>query len=411
MSQASLFPTRIAFADAIGIVDRVAAAHRVPAQRVALARAHGCILAHDVTARIAQPPFDNSAMDGFALRHADLHAGDETVLRLVGEQFAGRTVDLGIAAGECARITTGAPLPAGTDTVVMKENTRLDGERVVVLVVPESGQHVRRAGEDMQPGQLLLRAGEPLTPARIALAASQGLAELEVARRPTVAVFTTGDELVEPGLPLAPGQIYNSNREQLMGLLRADGLEPVAWPTLPDDPAQVESALRHAGHAFDLVLTCGAVSAGEKDHIPALLGAQGAIHFWKVRMKPGMPVLLADGGGLGSALFLCLPGNPVSVLATYLALGRPLLDAMQGRTCARPRWRARMAAPWHKAHERLEFLRGRLRSSGEGSLEVEPNPADGSHRMQAAADSDALIVLADGARQYAAGTIVDVLPY
>src|SRR5690606_19420393 len=174
----------------------------------------------------------------------------------------------------------------------------------------------------------LLRAGDVLTPARVALAASQGVPTLAVARRPTVAVFTTGDELVEPGLPLAPGQIHNSNRELLMGLLRADGLEPVAWPTLPDDPAQVESALRHAGHAFDVVLTCGAVSAGEKDHIPALLRAEARIAFWKVRMKPGMPVLLAEGGGLGGALFLCLPGNPVSVLATWLTLGRPLVDAM-----------------------------------------------------------------------------------
>ncbi|MGN7725099.1 molybdopterin molybdotransferase MoeA [Luteimonas sp. 22616] len=411
MSQASTFPTRIAFEEARAIIDRVADAHRMPAQRVALARTHGCILTHDVVAQVAQPPFDNSAMDGFALRHADLQAGGDIALCLVGEQFAGRTVDLTIAAGQCARITTGAPLPAGADTVVMKENTRLDGDRVVVLVAPKPGQHVRRAGEDMQPGQHVLHAGEPLTPTRIALAASQGLAELEVARRPTVAVFTTGDELVEPGLPLAPGQIYNSNREQLMGLLRGDGLDPVAWPTLPDDPAQVESALRHAGHAFDVVLTCGAVSAGEKDHIPALLQAHGAVHFWKVRMKPGMPVLLAEGGGLGDALFLCLPGNPVSVLATYLTLGRPLLDRMQGRAAARPRWRARLASPWRKTHERLEFLRGRLRPRDDGSLEVEPNPADGSHRMQAAADSDALIVLGEGAREYPAGAIVEVLQY
>jgi molybdopterin molybdotransferase len=302
-------------------------------------------------------------------------------------------------------------LPAGADTVVIKENTRSDGDRVVVLTAPKPGQHVRRTGEDTQPGQHVLHAGEPLTPTRIALAASQGLAELDVARLPTVAVFTTGDELVEPGLPLAPGQIYNSNREQLMGLLRGDGLDPVAWPTLPDDPAQVESALRHAGHAFDVVLTCGAVSAGEKDHIPALLQAHGAVHFWKVRMKPGMPVLLADGGGLGDALFLCLPGNPVSVLATYLALGRPLLDRMQGRAVARPRWRARLASPWRKTHERLEFLRGRLRPCDDGSLEIEPNPADGSHRMQAAADSDALIVLAEGAGEYPAGAVVEVLPY
>lgn len=418
------FPTRIAFAEACTIVDSVAAAHRLPSERTALSRAHGRVLARNVDATIPQPPFDNAAMDGFALRHADVDGDDGAVLRLVGEQFAGRALELRLQAGECARITTGAPLPAGADTVVMKENARLevariedthlDGDRIQVLTRPAHGQHVRHRGEDTQPGDRLLRAGEILTPARIALAAAQGLPELDVAHRPTVAVFTTGDELIEPGLPLAPGQIYNSNREQLMGLLRVDGLEPTAWPTLPDDPAQVESALRHAGHAFDVVLTCGAVSAGEKDYIPALLQAQGRVMFWKVRMKPGMPLLLAEGGGeraLGDALFLCLPGNPVSVLATYLTLGRRLLDGLQGRTTPRPCWRARLASAWRKNHERLEFLRGRLQSQDDGTLAVVPDPADGSHRMRAAADSDALIVLDESQREYAAGDVVDVLPY
>jgi molybdopterin molybdotransferase len=413
------FRTRIAFAEACAIVDAAAAAHRLPAERAALSRAHGRVLARDVDATIPQPPFDNAAMDGFALRHADIEGNDEALLRLVGEQFAGHALERRLQAGECMRITTGAPLPAGADTVVMKENTRLetahsDGDRIHILTAPKHGQHMRHRGEDTQPGERVLRAGETLTPARIALAAAQGLPELDVARRPTVAVFTTGDELVEPGLPLEPGQIYNSNREQLMGLLRADGLEPTAWPTLPDDPAQVESALRHAGHAFDVVLTCGAVSAGEKDHIPALLQAQSRVLFWKVRMKPGMPLLLAEGGGeraLGDALFLCLPGNPVSVLATYLTLGRRLLDGLQGRATPRPCWRARLASAWRKNHERLEFLRGRLQSQDDGSLVVVPDPADGSHRMRAAADSDALIVLDEGQREYAAGDVVDVLPY
>lgn len=404
-----MFPTRIAFAEALEIVLRTARVRPLQAERVALARAHGRLLAHDVVAAIAQPPFDNAAMDGFALRHADAREG--AALQLVGEQFAGPRAGLVVGPGQCVRITTGAPLPAGADTVLMKENARCEGDRVHVLAAPAPGLHVRRAGEDAQPGDRLLRTGEPLTPARVALAASQGLAQLEVAPRPTVAVFTTGDELVEPGLPLEPGQIYDSNREQLMGLLRADGLEPVAWPGLPDDPGQVESALRHVGHAFDVVLTCGAVSAGEKDHIPALLQAHGQVLFWKVRMKPGMPVLLASGGGLGAALFLCLPGNPVSVLATYLALGRPLLDALQGRTAARPRWRARLASPWSKRHERLEFLRGRLRACEDGTLQVEPSPADGSHRMRAAADSDALLVLDEGAREYPVGAVVEVVPY
>lgn len=419
------FPTRIAFDEARAILARVAANRRLPAERVALARAHGRVLAQDLAAVLDQPGFDNSAMDGFALRHADLASDGETVLRLVGEQFAGLAADLVVAAGECARITTGAPLPAGADTVVMKENVRIegghaDGDRIRVLVPPKPGQHVRRAGEDVRAGEALLSAGQVLTPSRIALAAGQGRDSLDVAKRPTVAVFTTGDELVEPGLPLRPGQLYDSNRELLMGLLRADGFEPVAWPRLPDDPAAVENALRHAGHAFDVVLTCGGVSAGEKDHLPALFQARGRVHFWKVRMKPGMPVLFAGShsslehpgsGGLGDALFLCLPGNPVSVLATYLTLARTLLDGLQGRADARPRLRARLRTGWRKTHDRLEFLRGRLSCDDDGALWVEPNPADGSHRMRAAADSDALIVLGEGVQDLLAESPVEVLSY
>jgi molybdopterin molybdotransferase len=404
------FPTRISYEEALAIVDRVAAGRRLPTQRIAIRRAHGHLLADDLVAGVAQPPFDNSAMDGFAFRHADLR-GDATVLRLVGEQFAGVAGSLVVGPGECARITTGAPLPEGADAVVMKEHVAAEDGLVRVLQPPVGGQHLRRRGEDAMPGDLLLPRGCVLTPPRVALAAAQGLAELEVARRPTVAVFTTGDELVEPGLPLQPGQIYDSNREQLMGLLRAEGLEPTAWPTLPDDPGQVESALRHAGHAFDVVLTCGAVSVGEKDHIPALLQAQGAVHFWKVRMRPGMPVLFASGGRLGDALFLCLPGNPVSVLATWLALARPLLDALQGRVEPRARWQARLAEPWHKRHDRLEFLRGHLESRADGGLWVAPDAADASHRLRAAAHANALVVLPAGVERHARGDIVDVLPY
>ena len=401
------FPSRIGFEQAEAIVRHVAADRRLPVERLSLARAHGRILAADIVAALPLPPFDNSAMDGFALRHADL-GESPTRLRLVGEQFAGPALALTVGARECLRITTGAPMPAGSDTVVMKENTALENGEVSVLVAPRHGQHVRCAGEDVRSGETVLSAGQALTPARIALAASLGIAELQVRQRPTVAVFTTGDELVEPGLPLAPGQIYNSNRELLMCMLRADGLEPTAWPTLSDDAERVAAALRDAASSFDLVITCGAVSAGEKDHIPEFLQREGRVHFWKVRMRPGMPLLF---GELGQGAFLGLPGNPVSVLATWLALGRPLIDGLQGRAEPRPRLWARLAAAWDKRHERLEFLRGRLASNPDGLLEVEPNPADGSHRMRGAADSDALIVLPEGERLFAAGEAVEVLPY
>jgi len=293
---------------------------------------------------------------------------------------------------------------------VMKEHTRIEGQHVHITEPPRPGQNIRRAGEDSQIGDMLIQPGDVLTPARVALAASQGLAELPVHTLPTVAVFATGDELVEPGLALEPGQIYNSNREQLMGLLRADGLQPVAWPSLPDDPAQMLTLLRDAAQAFDVIVTCGGVSAGEKDHLPELLREHGEILFWKARIKPGMPILFARGGALGKALLIGLPGNPVSVLATYLVYARRLLDGLQSRP-PRPYWRARLSASWNKRNERLEFLRGLLSTDDDGVLTVEPNPADGSHRMRAAADSNALIVLDEGIREYAQGDVVEILPY
>ncbi|RZA27783.1 MAG: molybdopterin molybdenumtransferase MoeA, partial [Lysobacteraceae bacterium] len=323
-------------------------------------------------------------------------------------QFAGPATGIALGQGECLRITTGAPIPTGADTVVIKENVH---ERDGLLRVPAgvaAGADIRLAGEDVRIGEVVLQSGSPLSPARISLAAALGVAELEVSRRPTVAVFTTGDELVEPGLPLGCGQVYNSNRELLMGLLRDEGLEPVAWPSLPDDPARIETALRDAASAFDLVITCGGVSVGEKDHLPALLGEQGTIHFWKVKMKPGMPVLF---GEMDRALFLALPGNPVSVLATFLTLGRELLDGLQGRSEPRGRRFARLSAPWAKSHARLEFLRGRLQHGEDAVLRVLPDPADASHRLRAAAGSDALIVLAEAPRAYQAGDIVEIIAY
>ncbi len=400
------FPHRISFAEATAILDRVAAQSRLEVQRQPLSRCLDRILAQDLVAATPLPGFDNAAMDGFALRAGDTATADAQ-LRLVGEQFAGPRLALQVGAGECVRITTGAPMPQGADAVVMKEDTIVSGDRVRVARAIAPGLHLRRRGEDVQVGEQLLSRGQVLTPGSLALAAALGEPELSIYRRPTVAVFTSGDELRPPGQALAPGEIHDSNRVLLQTLLLGDGYEPVAWPVLPDDPARIAAALSDSAQSFDLVLTCGGVSAGERDFLPAFMQEQGEVHFWKVRMRPGMPVL---AGRLGNAQVLCLPGNPVSVLATYLTLARRLLDGMQGRATPRRQWKARLASAFSKRHDRLEFLRGQLRQDGDGSLWVEPNPADGSHRLRAVADSNALIVLPEGAQDWQAGDLLDVLP-
>ncbi|HYG05720.1 MAG TPA: gephyrin-like molybdotransferase Glp [Stenotrophomonas sp.] len=400
----SEYPSRIGVEQALAILRELAAARRMPLEMLATARADGRVLAADVAALVDLPGFDNSAMDGFALRHADAGGGR---LRLAGEQFAGQSgASLGL--GECVRITTGAPLPRGADTILIRENAREADGWVTFDAAPALGNRVRRAGEDVRAGDVVLRAGCVLTAARIGLAAAVGQAQLPVHARPTVAVFATGDEIVEPGLPLAPGQIYNANRDLLMARLRELGFTPVAWPTLPDDPARIETMLGDAAAAFDVILTCGGVSAGDKDYLPGLLARLGRIHFWKVRMRPGMPLLC---GELDRAVVLGLPGNPVSVLATFTAFAQPLLDALQGREEPPARLFAALDAPWDKRHERLELLRGRLHCDERGQLHVTPHPADASHRLRGAADSDVLLVLAEGARSYAVGEVVEVLRY
>ncbi len=402
----AVFPTRISFAEAGQILDRVAADGRLGVERIALSQCLGRVLADDLVSRLALPGFDNAAMDGFAIRGADT-VSEHARLLIVGEQFAGASLGLQVDAGECTRITTGAPMPRGADAVIMKEDVVVDDGHIVFARRVGVGQHVRRAGEDVSPGDRVIRRGQVLNPAALSLAAAIGLPELEVHRRPTVAVFTSGDELKPPGQALQPGEIHDSNRVLLQTLLRTDGYEPVAWPVLPDDPARIAAALADAAFSFDVVITCGGVSAGEKDFLPALLAERGEVYFWKVRMRPGMPVL---AGRLGAAHLICLPGNPVSVFATYLTLARRFLDGLQARTTPRTRLVAKLSSALEKTHDRLEFLRGNLACDATGQLLVEPNPADGSHRLRAVADSNCLIVLPEVAASWEKGSLLEVLP-
>ena len=402
------FPQKISFSEAQAIVDDVAATNRLEDERVPLARALNRVLAEDIVAAVAVPNFDNAAMDGYALRAEDLNEYAKSGFEIIGEQFAGAPTGFVIGQGQCVRITTGARLPEGTDTIAIKEDSS-EEQGIVKFHAPiKFGANIRRAGEDVAIDDNIAKAGQILKAARLSLLAAVGLHDVSCVRRPTVAIFTSGDELQAPGQPLQAGQIYDSNRVLLQNLLISEGLEPVAWPVLPDDPARIESALKDAAFSFDVVITCGGVSAGEKDYLPAFLQEHGQIHFWKVRMKPGMPLLF---GQVGKTLFLGLPGNPVSVLATFLSLGRRLLDGLQGRLEPRSLLRAQLSQTINKQHARLEFMRGDLHIDNQGMISVTPNAATGSHRLRAAAESNALIMLSEGEGSISGGTMMRVIPY
>ena len=404
--RATEFPTRIGVDDARRRIVALCRQRRVAVDRVRLDRALDHVLAVDVAAPHAIPPFANSAMDGYALRGVDLPREGDKRFRQLGVMLAGGAAALEIGRDECVRITTGAPLPVGADTVVIKEHVRLEGDAVVVAGGEASGANVRPAGEDLVAGELAARAGELLSAARLGLLASCGMAHVPVARRPRVALLVTGDELVPPGQPLGFGQIHDSNRYSLGALLEGLGIvaEPVAH--VPDDVEALREALTVAATRCDVVITSGGVSAGEADHVPRLVGELGRVHFWKVRMKPGMPFLC---GEVGKALVFALPGNPVSSLATFLMLVQPGLLAMQGADEPARRWRARLGAPLHKKHERTEFVRARLDCSEEGQLRATAVERQGSGMLRGVAEADALIVMPEAARTLAEGDVVDVL--
>ncbi|MEZ5464464.1 MAG: molybdopterin molybdotransferase MoeA [Lysobacteraceae bacterium] len=404
-------PIRIAHHQAEDLLDELGRALRLTSMTIEPSDALGCVVADDVFASIDLPPFDNSAMDGFAYRHADLGTAGGR-LRLIGEQFAGRDLGAALGQGECLRITTGAPLPRGADSVAIKEDCRIvDGEdgqsRVELPAGLKAGAHRRPAGEDAKAGDLVMSAGQVVDASRLGVLAALGLTSVKVAAKPRVAVFSSGDELRPAGEPLAPGEIHDSNGPMLAALLAEEGIAIVSRGSLPDDPGAIRSRLAEAAKDHDLVITCGGVSAGEKDHITATLAEIGEIVLWKVRIKPGMPLLCAR---LGDCAVLGLPGNPVSVLVTWLVYGRRLLDAMQGRREARPRLRARLGGPLHKRHSRMEFQRGHLSVDAQGTLWIAPDPATPSNRLCAAAAANALLVVGEGEQRLAEGDVVEVIP-
>jgi molybdopterin molybdotransferase len=404
--RASEFPTGLTVDDARRRIVDLCAQRRVAVDTMPLDRALGRVLAVDVVAPHAIPPFANSAMDGYALRGADLPRDREKRFRLAGVMLAGTGTALGIGADQCVRITTGAPLPEGADTVVIKEHARVDGDFVVIPPHERAGANVRPAGEDLAEGETVARAGTALTAARLGLLAACGQAEVPVARRPRVALLVTGDELVPPSQPLGFGQIHDSNRYSLGGLLETLGIvaEPAAH--LRDDTDALREALLDASRRCDAVVCSGGVSAGEADHMPRLVAELGRVHFWKVRMKPGMPFLC---GEIGKAIVFGLPGNPVSSLATFLMLVQPGLLAMQGAEEGRRRWHARLAAPIRKKHDRTEFLRARIACGEDGQLWVTALARQGSGMLGGVAEADCLIVVPDDVRERREGESVEIV--
>ena len=374
--------------------------------------ADGRVLAQDVVSPLQVPPADNSSMDGYAVRTADVTAAG--VALPVTQRIAAGQSGTALPPGSAARIFTGAPMPAGADAVVMQEDTETleGGARVRIQVVPAPGQWVRRAGEDVMRGATVLHKGERLAPAGMGLAAGIGLNQLLVASRPRVALFSTGDELVMPGdvapQDMKPGAIYNSNRFFLRALLTRLGCEVSDLGIVPDNRAATLAALRSAAHGHDLILTSGGVSVGEEDHIKPAVEQLGALDLWQIAMKPGKPFAYGHvrRGEGDAAHFMGLPGNPVSSFVTFLLLVRPFLLKLQGATALAPAamaMRADFSLP--KADKRREFLRARR--NAEGGLDLFGNQSSGV--LTSAHWADGLIDLPAG-QTIAEGDVVRFIP-
>ncbi|EKP0299009.1 molybdopterin molybdenumtransferase MoeA [Aeromonas veronii] len=381
-----------------------------------LPEALGRVLASDIASPLAVPPFDNSAMDGYAVRLADLASG--TPLIMAGKAFAGQPYQGEWPAGQpyqgewpaghCVRIMTGAPVPAGTDAVVMQEETQADGDRITFLAQPEPGQNIRRAGSDIGKGACVLPAGTRLTPREMPLLASLGVATVTVRRPLKVAIFSTGDELKPVGTPLAHGDIYDSNRYGVRAMLARMGCDCLDLGIIPDDPAQLRAAFIRADKEADVLITTGGVSVGEADFTKQLLGELGEIGFWKLAIKPGKPFAF---GRLPRAWFFGLPGNPVSAMVTFDQLVQPALAKLAGQHFERPlQLQAIAAEPLKKSPGRLDFQRG-IMSQGPNGLEVRSTGSQDSAVFSSLSQANCYIVLERERGRVAAGETVTVEPF
>ena len=376
--------------------------------RVALRSALGRVLAADIISPLNVPAHRNSAMDGWAIRFADLQAGT-TTLTEAGASFAGVPFGKSIGLNECARIFTGGVVPEGADTIIMQERAQAggsDGKSITFSDGVSLGQNVRHAGEDLKAGAVALAKGRTVRSAELGLIASLGIGEVSVYRPLRVAFFSTGDELVQIGNPLGEGQIYDSNRYTLHGMLMRLGIDAIDMGVVRDDPAILEAAFIDASKIADVVITSGGVSVGEADYVKGLLQKLGEVVFWKIAMKPGRPLAY---GKIGDAHFFGLPGNPVSVMVTFYQFVRDALLILQGvlPLPVQPLLKAVCTSPIKKAPGRTEFQRGVLYLE-DGVFKVRVTGEQGSGILKSMSDANCFIMLHDNVGNVAAGTTVDV---
>jgi molybdopterin molybdotransferase len=383
-------------------------------ERVPLHGARGRVAAADVKAPVDLPPFDNSAVDGYAVRHADLRADGDTRLAVTGRLTAGASAGPKLGRGQAIRIFTGAAMPEGADTVFMQEDVTVDGADVVVPRGLKRGANRRLAGEDVPAGQVVLPAGTVLEAQHVALAAALGLTEIEARRRLNVAIFSTGDEVVEPGSARDGAAIYDSNRFLLVELLERLGAVVTDLGILPDEPDALARALGSAAATHDLVLTSGGVSTGEADHVRSAVERIGSLVFWRVAIKPGRPVAMGviRGGNAHTAAFVGLPGNPVAVFVTFVRVVKPLLRRLAG---ARPQalvaLPVRCAFAYRKKKDRREYVRVALRRAEDGEIEAVKHPQDGAGILTSLTETDGLLEFPEDVTSIEPGARIGFLPY
>jgi len=380
---------------------------RLPPSDLPLAEAHGCVVAADVPAPIDLPPFTSSAMDGFAVRVGDVAAAgpDRPVaLRLVGEVRMGSPAEIDVKAGEAVAIPTGGVVPEGADAVVPVEQTIPEADQVLVLTPVPGGRYVRRAGEDVRAGEVLIPAGKRLLAADVGLLASAGLGSVPVFPRARVGILSTGDELVEPGIPLSPGRIPDANAATLHGCVLEAGGIPVSLGRVPDEPAALVRALTEA-EDVDALVSSGGVSVGERDPVTAAFGSRGDVEFVEVAMQPGKPQAF---GTVGGRPYFGLPGNPVSVFVSFEVFVRPALLTMMGRSPDRAEVVATLETDVTGPREKVQLARVRLRRSDGGWLAA-PTGGRRSNLMATMSRADGLAVIPVGIETAPAGTEVRVV--